>query len=252
MEEGSTKPFWRYVKSLHRDNSGISPLKQDGKLHNDSKDKAEILNNQFKSVFTVTQPSASEIPEPQGPRAPILPPLVINYNGVYKLLSKLNIHKAMGPDQIPNIFLKKTAIHTAELLTCIFNQSISTHSLPKDWLQANINPLFKKGNTNLAVNYRPVSLTCVCCKLLEHIIFSRNGPLTNKSVLMAFVQDSLTSESQTQLILTVHDLLESFEHKHRVDIGVLDFSKAFDTVPHPHLLKKLEQLGIYAEICIIG
>ena len=57
----------------------------------------------------------------------------------------------MGPDQIPNIFLKKTAIHTAELLTCIFNQSISTHSLPKEWLQANINPLFKKGNTNLAV-----------------------------------------------------------------------------------------------------
>ena len=69
LEEGSTKPFWRYVKSLRRDNSGISPLKQDGKLHNDSKDKAEILNNQFKSVFT--QPSASEIPEPQGPRAPI-------------------------------------------------------------------------------------------------------------------------------------------------------------------------------------
>ena len=89
------------------------------------------------------------------------PPLVTNYNGVYKLLSKLNIHKAMVPDQIPNIFLKKTAIHTAELLTCIFNQSISTHSLPKDWLQANINPLFKKGNTNLAVNDRPVSLTCV-------------------------------------------------------------------------------------------
>ena len=123
----------------------------------DSKDKADIINNQFKSVFT--QLSASEIPEPQGPRA--LPPLVINCNGVYKLLSKLNIHKAMGPDQIPDMFLKKTAIHTAELLTCIFNQSISTHSLPRDWLQANINP--KKGNTNLAVIYRPVSLSCVCC-----------------------------------------------------------------------------------------
>ena len=72
LEEGSTKQFWRYVKSLRRDNSGISPLKQDGKLHNDSNDKAEILNNQFKSVFT--QPSESEIPEPQGPRTQILPP----------------------------------------------------------------------------------------------------------------------------------------------------------------------------------
>ena len=87
MEEGSTKPFWRYVKSLRRDNSGISPLKQDGRLHNDSKDKAEILNNQFKSVFT--QPYASEIPEPQGPHAPILPPLVINYNGGLQIIFKI-------------------------------------------------------------------------------------------------------------------------------------------------------------------
>ena len=39
---------------------------------------------------------------------------------------------------------------------------------------------------------------------------------------------------ETQLILTVHDILESFEHKHRVDIGVLDLSITFDTVPHPH------------------
>ena len=53
---------------------------------------------------------------------------------------------------------------------------------------------------------------------------------------------------ETQLILTVHDILESFEHKHRVDIGVLDFSKAFATVPHPHLLKKLEHLGIRGDL----
>ena len=54
--------------------------------------------------------------------------------------------------------------------------------------------------------------------------------------------------SETQLILTVHDPLVSFEHKHRVEIGVLDFSKAFDTVPHPHLLKKLQHLGIHGDI----
>ena len=156
----------------------------------------------------------------------------------------------MGPDQIPNIFLKKTAIHTAELLTCIFNQSISTHSLPKDWLQANINPLFKKGNTNLAVNYRPVSLTCVCYKLLEHIIYSHVMAHLQPNNLLRVNQHGFRSgfSCDTQLILTVHNLLESFEHKHRVDIGVLDFSKAFDTFPHPHLLKKLEHLGIRGDL----
>ena len=248
LDEGSTKPFWRYVKSLRRDTSGIGSLKQDGKLHNDPKAKAEILNNQFRSVFT--KPSDAQIPEPQGSRAPNLPPLEINCNGVYKLLSKLNVHKAMGPDQIPNIFLKETAIHTAELLTFIFNQSISTHTLPRDWLQANINPLFKKGNTNLAVNYRPVSLTCVCCKLLEHIIFSHVMAHLQTHNLLSINQHGFRSgfSCETQLILTAHDLLQSFDHKHRVDIGVLDFSKAFDTVPHPHLLKKLDHLGIRGDL----
>ena len=115
----------------------------------------------------------------------------------------------MGPDQIPNIFLKKTAIHTAELLTYIFNQSISSHSLQKDWLQANINPLFKKGNTNLAVNYRPVSLTCVCCKLLEHIIYSHVMGHLQTNNLLSVNQHGFRSgfSCETQLILTVHDLL---------------------------------------------
>ena len=144
-----------FSKSLRRDNSGISPLIQDCKLHNDP-----LITNLRVYVHNHLPLKYQSHKDPAVQFYP--PPLVINYNGVYTLLSKLNVHKAMGPDQIPNILLKKTAIHTAELLTCIFNQSISSHSLPKDWLQANINPLFKKGNTNLAVYYRPVSLTCVC------------------------------------------------------------------------------------------
>ena len=47
----------------------------------------------------------------------------------------------------------------------------SAGEIPKEWLLANICPLFKKGNRALACNYRHVSLTCVPCKLLEHIDF---------------------------------------------------------------------------------
>ena len=200
LEEGSTKPFWRYVKSPRRDNSGISPLIQDGKLHND-----RLITNLWMYVHNHLPLKYQNHKDPAVQFYP--PPLVINYNGVYKLLSKLNFHKTMGPDQILNIFLKKTAIHTAELLTYIFNQSISSHSLPKDWLQANINPLFKKGNTNLAVNYRPVF--AVGSKLLEHIIFSRNGPFTTTQHLLSINQHGFRSgfSCDTQLILTVHDLL---------------------------------------------
>ena len=95
-----------------------------------------------------------------------------------------------------------------------------------------------------------MSLTCVCFKLLEHIIYSHVMAHLQTNHLLCVNQHGFRSgfSYETQLILTVHDLLESFEHKHRVDIGVLDFSKAFDTVPHPHLLKKLEHLGIRGDL----
>ena len=54
----------------------------------------------------------------------------------------------------------------------LFQQSIDSGEIPKEWILANISPLFKKGDRSLACNYRPVSLTCVPCKLLEHIVCS--------------------------------------------------------------------------------
>ena len=53
-----------------------------------------------------------------------------------------------------------------------FQQSIDKGEIPKEWSLANICPLFKRGDRSLACNYRPVSLTCVPCKLLEHIVCS--------------------------------------------------------------------------------
>ena len=59
----------------------------------------------------------------------------------------------------------------------LFQQSIDSGDVPKEWTLANISPLFKKGDTDrsLACNYRPVSLTCVPCKLLEHITYAQTS-----------------------------------------------------------------------------
>ena len=50
--------------------------------------------------------------------------------------------------------------------------SLAQGAVPDDWRQANVAPVFKKGEKYDAANYRPVSLTCICCKTLEHIIVS--------------------------------------------------------------------------------
>ena len=77
---------------------------------------------------------------------------------------------------LPILSLKLWAIEAAPILTLIFQASIHQSSVPPDWKQANIVPIFKKKDHTLCSNYRPVSLTCICSKILEHIICSHIFP----------------------------------------------------------------------------
>jgi hypothetical protein len=98
-----------------------------------------------------------------------MPEINVTNNGVEKLLKNIDASMATGPDEISARILKEFAPELSPLLTNIFNKSIQEGEVPKDWRQANVIPVFKKGEKYLASNYRPVSLTCICCKILEHI-----------------------------------------------------------------------------------
>ena len=97
---------------------------------------------------------------------------MVSTEGVVKLLKGLNPLKALGPDELHFKVLKELANELGPVFAHLFQQSLDTGEIPKEWLLANICPLFKKGNRTLACNYRPMSLTCVPCKLLEHIVCS--------------------------------------------------------------------------------
>jgi hypothetical protein len=79
----------------------------------------------------------------------------------------LNLHKACSPDNINSRVMKNLKDQVAPILTKIYTKSIETGTIPKDWKHANV--AFKKGERYKAENYRPISLTCICCKLMEHI-----------------------------------------------------------------------------------
>ena len=128
LDEGNSKPFWRYIYSQKNDTRGVAPLKEDGVLHTDSHDKAEILNRQFVSVFTKDVLGTNRLLH--GPSYPPIGGLTISTRGVEKLLAGINPSKAGGPDQVPCRFLKEMSTVLAPILSAIFQQSLDSVALP--------------------------------------------------------------------------------------------------------------------------
>jgi len=131
----------------------------------------------------------------------------------------------------------------APVITTLYRASFDQGRVPSDW---KMTLFFKKGNRNTAENYRPVSLTSLCCKLAEHIIHCNAMQHLEELRIITDSQHGFHQHRscETQLILTIDDLSRSLDNSEQVDAILLDFSKAFDKVPHLHLLYKLDYYGI--------
>ena len=241
LRRATINPFWKCVRALRRENTGIAPLKQGSVLHSDEPAKPHILNKHFGSVFA--PPDDEDIPVLPGPSFPNIRKLIINVWGVSKLPLNVKPNKATGPDNIPCRLPKEAAHEISPVLTDIFISSLQSGSLPKDWKLACV---FKKGKTNEPANYCPISLTSVCSKLLEHILCHHiREHLDNLSILSVF-QHGFRSGHYcfSQLFVTIHDFMTAVDRGIQTHVAVLDFSKAFDLVPHRRLLGKLKHYSI--------
>ena len=90
-------------------------------------------------------------------------------------------------------------------------------------------PLFKKGDRSLAYNYRPVSLTCVACKLLEHIFCSNIMAHLDEHKLLSDKQYAFRKwhSCETQLTMVINDWAKILDNQGKVDTFILDFEKSF-------------------------
>ena len=156
--------------------------------------------------------------------------MVNTEEGLRKLLRKSNPSIASGPDMIPARLLQECADELAPLLANICNNSLQTGIVPQDWKQANVS-VFKKGQRYETSNYRLVSLTCLCCKIMEHVIVNNAMKHVDNYKILSDCQHGFRARRscETQLVTLVHELATSLDK----GMIILDFSKAFDRVPHP-------------------
>ena len=256
-----SKKLFSFLKNSHCDQQGIPPLKHDNILYSDTKTKANLFNQQFNSVFTPKEPlslsrlasmrvqdlkKAGGLPSDTTPdslqdSATNMPEINITENGLMKLLQNLKPGKAAGPDKLKPLLLRELREEIAPIIQIIFDRSLKTGKLPADWMKAKVMPVFKKGDKSLAANYRPISLTCIRCKVLEHILASNIVKHLDGQGILYDLQHGFREKRscETQLIMLIEDLARNASVGKQTDIILLDFSKAFDKVNHSKLLWKL-------------
>ena len=128
----------------------------------------------------------------------------------------------------------------------IFESSFRAHTLPICWWHAFVTPVFKKGFTSDVSNYWPISLTCVCCRIMERVInVELIDYLTKKSLITKYQHDFLRKHSTySNLLESVNDWSLSLTNSATTDIIFIDFKKTFDSVSYQKLISKIESYGI--------
>ena len=247
-DDGKPKRFWSYIKSTRCDNTGVAPLMKDGILQSEASTKANLLNDQFTSVFTHEE--GTNLPDLGTSPHATIPDFSINQEGVRKLLANIKPHTACGPDNIPARLLKEASDELAPIFCLLFNATLHQGKIPRDWKTANVTPIFKKGDKHKPENYRPISLTSIICKTIEHIIHSQIMHHLDTHDLLTEYQFGFRRgrSCESQLLVTIQDLATGLRDKQQIDAILLDFSKAFDRVPHERLLLKLHFYGIRGQL----
>ena len=249
--KSNPKKFWQYINRRTKTSTGIADLENitTNRLTSNDKEKAEVLATFFSSIFT--QERTQEMPTIQkGKLKGEISYCNINREDVQKKLKNLNPNKSPGPDKLHSRILKELYSVLDKPLAILFQNTLKKGKLPDEWKHAIVTAIFKKGDKRKPNNYRPVSLTCIICKIIESIIRDKIMEYMESNNLFSNKQFGFLNGRSTVLqLLTVLDKwTKIIDEGGTIDCVYFDFKKAFDKVPHQRLIHKAEQYGIKGDI----
>lgn len=234
-----------YAKNRMKYRESIPGLmRQDGTLAINNNEKAELFNDFFGSVFTKDNGIPCDVKINNYPE---LKDIHFSPDSVKLALSKIRPHSSGGPDYVNPTVLSLLKDELCLPLSIIFNCSFQTGKLPSIWKLANVTPIYKRsGSANNVNNYRPISLTCSPCKVMESIIRVHMLLHLTKNNIISPEQFGFLPHHSTelQLIDCLNDWSMSLDNSIPLDVIYFDFSKAFDTVSHPKLFQLIKSYNI--------
>jgi len=157
------------------------------------------------------------------------------------IIRKLNARSAGGPDGVPPSFLKTLCASLSHPLALLFKICLNEGFEPNIWRKAYITSIFKKEDNTLPSNYRPISLTCCICKIMESVINDQLVTyLHSKGYISKHHHIFIKKHSTvTNLLECSHDCAVSLHSGVKVDVVYVDYSRTFDSVVHFKLIYKL-------------
>ena len=199
-----------------------------------------MLNDYFASQCNVNSSVNSEINDGEDDDVNLtasaceLSDVVVTDSAILKALKMLDANKASGPDGIHNIVIKNCAETIIRPLKIIFSRSLEEGIFPSIWKNANICPVYKKGDKQLVANYRPIALLSNLSKVLERLVYNElykycevNNILTERN--SGFKK---SDSAINQLIYLNHLIYQGLDDGKKIALLFLDVSRAFDSVWH--------------------
>ena len=249
---------WKVINSLNGSPNFSSPneaIVHNGRTITDQKQKANIFVNHYARVSNISLTSTDRdlvrhfmkrLDQPSATADSCSP---IQMSVLKAAISRVKRKGAAGPDNIPPTFLKALGTRALTELLAIFNSSFDLADCPRIWRIATIIPILKAGKSAKEVaSYRPISLTSCVVKLLERILEDRLYLIAETSNLLTKFQAGFRRgrSCEDQILRITQAIEDGFQHKpmHRSVLGLLDFSKAYDTVWREKLLLHMLHIGI--------